>query len=149
MRSFLLKDKKPLMRWGLIPDGYMYKGEIPEGYNLAISPSPGYIVVDIDNHGDKNGFDIIPPVLMRELTGTLHYNTKNDGMHCWFKYTGTRKLANKTSNQGIDLRTEKGYVVWWHNKSIEDCLEDIKESSEQLNVWLESLFCYKRSNKEL
>ena len=61
-------------------------------------------------------------------------------MHCWFKYTGDKKLANKTSNKGIDLRTHKGYVVWWHNKPMEECLNDNKDTSNKLNEWLEELF---------
>jgi hypothetical protein len=143
MRTFLLKEKIPVCKWGLIPDGTLYKGKIPEGYNLAISPSPGYLIIDIDNHeGKKNGFDIIPSYIMQELLGTLHYNSKNNGMHCHIKYTGNKKLGNKTCGKGIDLRTEKGYVVWWHTKSIEDCLDEIKESSLQLNEWLEGLFCF-------
>ena len=143
MRSFLLKNKTPIIKWGYIPDGIMYKGKVPDGYNLAISPSPGYIIVDIDNHGDKNGFDIIPFEILKELTNTLHYKTKNDGMHCWFKYTGVKSLGNKSSGKGIDLRTHKGYVVWWNDKPIEECLNEIKESSLELNEWLEGLFCYK------
>lgn len=129
------------MKWKNLPDGVMYKGKIPEGYNLGICPTPGYIIIDIDRHSEeKDGFDNIPLELMPELLSTLHYNTKNNGMHCWFKYTGDKKLANKTSNKGIDLRTHKGYVVWWHNKPMEECLNDIKETSNKLNKWLEELF---------
>lgn len=147
MRSFLLKDKRPIMKWGLIPEGIMYQGKLPNGYNLAISPSPGMIIIDIDRHGDKNGFDNIPLEIMQELSTTLHYPTKHDGMHCWFWYTGSKSLGNKTSNKGIDLRTNRGYVAYWNDKPIEDCLNDIKESSTQLNKWLEGLFCYKNVNK--
>jgi len=141
MRSFLLKSKRPVAKWKKLPDGVFYKGKVPEGYNLGISPTPGYIIIDIDRHSEeKNGFDNIPPELLPELLNTLHYNTKNNGMHCWFKYTGDIKLANKTSNQGIDLRTDKGYVVWWNDKPLEECLIDIKKSSDQLNEWLIKLF---------
>lgn len=143
MRSFLLRGKIPTCKWGLIPEGVMYQGAVPDGYNLAISPSPGCIIIDIDNHGDKSGFDIIPLDIMQEILSTLHYKTKHEGMHAWFWYTGTKSLGNKTSNKGIDLRTNKGYVVWWHNKPIEECVDDIKESSLRLNEFLENLFCYK------
>jgi len=144
MRTFLLRGKEPIVKFKLLPDGVMYKGVVPDGYNLAVSPTPGYIVVDIDNHeGKKNGFDIIHPHILKELLSTLHYKTKNNGMHCWFKYTGDKKLGNKTCGQGIDLRTEKGYVAWWHTKPIEECLDEIKETSELMNNWLEGLFCYK------
>ena len=55
----------------------------------------------------------------------------------------SKKLANKTCGKGIDLRTEKGYVVWWPKKSIEDSMCKIKETSPFMNEWLEELFCYK------
>jgi len=142
MRSFLLRGKSPYCKWGLIPEGVMYKGLVPSGFNLAISPSPGVVIIDIDNHGKKNGFNIIPLEIMTELLNTLHYNTKNNGMHVWVKYSGDKKLGNKTSNKGIDLRTNKGYVVWWNDRNIEDCLNEIKESSPELNEFLENLFCY-------
>ena len=144
MRTFLVKDKKPICCWGSLPDGVLYRGEVPSGYNLGISPTPGYIIIDIDKHdGGKNGFDIVPGQIMQELLSTLHYKTKHDGMHCWFKYTGTKILANKTCGKGIDLRTEKGYAVWWPKRSIEDCMNEIKETSPFMNEWLEELFCYK------
>jgi hypothetical protein len=144
MRTFLLKNKEPISKFKLLPDGVMYKGKVPDGYNLAISPSPGYVIIDVDNHeGKKNGFDIIPPHIMKEMKTTLHYNSKNNGMHCWFRYTGNKKLGNKTCGKGIDLRNERGYGVWWHTKPIEECLHEIKDSSELMNNWLEELFCYK------
>ena len=149
MKSFLCRNKRPVVRWGLIPDGVMYKGKVPDGYNLAISPTPGYIIIDIDVHEEKNGFDVIPTSIMEELLNTLHYDTKNNGMHCWIKYTGDKSLGNKTTNQGIDLRTEKGYVVWWHDKPIEECLSEIKESSAELNDWLEKLFIRKTKVKKV
>lgn len=144
MRTFLVRDKKPICKWGQIPDETFYMGRIPDDHNLGISPTPGYIIVDIDNHdGGKNGFDVVPTEIMQELMETLHYKTKNNGMHCWFKYTGSKKLGNKTCGKGIDLRTEKGYVVWWPNRNIWDCLNEIKDSSPKMNEWLEELFCYK------
>ena len=145
MRSFLLKNKSPIVKWGLIPDGVMYQGKIPEGYNLAISPTPGIIIVDVDVdiEKNKNGFENIPHNLLKELETTFNYSTKRGGKHYWLKYTGTKHLGNKTSNKSIDLRTEKGYVVYWHTEPIENCLGRIKETSEQLNEWVEGLFCYK------
>jgi hypothetical protein len=43
---------------GLIPDGVMYQGKIPEGYNLAISPTPGIIIVDVDVDIEKIKMDL-------------------------------------------------------------------------------------------
>lgn len=150
MRSFLLKNKFPIVKWGSIPEGIMFKGKVPEGYNLAISPTPGYVVidVDVDIEKGKNGFNNIPKVVLKELESTLNYSTKRGGKHYWIKYSGIRPLGNKTSNKSIDLRTNKGYVVWWNDKPIEDCVGDIKESSTRLNNWIEKLFSYKNEHLE-
>lgn len=126
----------------MLPHGTFYEGELPEGYSLAITPSEGYVIIDVDKHGDINGFDNIPEDLKKELDNTLHYPTKNDGMHYWVKYTGDSKLANKASNKGIDLRTSKGYVVWYPTEDVRELIENVKESSENLNSWLEDLFGY-------
>ena len=143
MRSFLLKEKIPVTKWGLIRDGTMYKGEVPEGYNLAIVPGPEYIILGVDRHGDKDGFKYIPPYILEELEETFNYKTKNNGKHYWLKYTGDKVLGNKTSGFHSDLRTEKGYVAYWHTEPIEECLHRIRKTSPQLNEWLEGLFSYK------
>jgi hypothetical protein len=142
MREFLVKDKKPIVKWGFIRPNTYFKGSIPEGYKLAVSPCDNYIVVDVDVNDDKNGFDNIPAAILTELSETLNYQTKNKGRHYWLKYTGDKPLANKTSGLGIDLRTNKGYVVWYHNVRIKDCLHEIKETSIEMNYWLEKLFSY-------
>lgn len=142
MKSFLVRGKRPIILWSVLPDNCFFEGNIPEGYKLAVCPSEGMIVIDIDKHGKKNGFTNIPPSLMFELKSTLNYPTKNNGRHFWFKYTGDKPLANKTSNLGIDLRTHKGYVVYYPDNDIRDNLHLIKESSNQLNVWLKKLFSY-------
>lgn len=141
MRSFLVKDKKPLWKWRDIPEGVTYCGQLPEGYDLAISPGPGIIVVDIDMHGKVDGYDTIPNEIMVELSQTLFYKTRGNGTHCWFRYTGNEILPNKTSNLGIDIRVEsKGYVVWYHNREIESCLDEINFTSKLMNEWIESIF---------
>lgn len=142
MRSFLVKGKKPIVKWGSIPKGIMYKGAIPEGYGLAISPDDNYIIIDVDRHGDKDGFDNIPGFILEELSKTLFYPTKNNGAHYWLEYTGDKILPNKTSNLGIDLRTNKGYVVWYPDYKLEDCLDKISKSSDNLNKWIEEIFNY-------
>ncbi len=144
MKSFLLKGKTPIIKWGMIPDETYFEGNVPEGYQLAVSPSEGYVVIDIDNHGKVNGFDNIPNFLLDELNSTLRYKTKNNGCHYWFKYTGDKELANKASRLGIDLRTHKGYVVWYLNIDVRNCLNSIKETSGEINTWLEQLFSYKQ-----
>jgi hypothetical protein len=143
MRTFLTVGKKPIIKWGMLPKNTYYEGEVPRGYNLCISPSKKYVVIDVDVHGEINGFDNIPDDLKDELNKTLNYKTKNDGMHYWFKYTGEKVLANKTSGQGIDLRVgEKGYVVWYRDEDIRECKKLINKSSQAMNKWLEKLFSY-------
>lgn len=143
MKSFLLKDKMPIMKWGSLPEETYFEGNLPEGYSLAISPSGTYIVLDVDKHGDIDGFENIPWNIQKELSYTLTYRTKNNGQHFWLNYSGDKKLANRTSGLGIDLRTDKGYVVWYSDSDIRDRLSEIKISSDLMNQWLESLFYFK------
>jgi len=142
MKTFLVKNKKPMVQWSKIADNTFFKGEIPKGYDLAVCPSKGVIIIDVDIHPDKNknGFKHIPKELLSELNNTLNYKTKNQGKHYWFKYTGIKNLGNKTSNKGIDLRTHKGYVVFYPKYDIKDQMSKIKNSSPKLNKWLEKLF---------
>jgi hypothetical protein len=142
MKSFLLKGKKPIVKWGMIPKEIYFEGTVPENYSLAVSPSDNYIVLDVDRHGDIDGFDNIPYYIKIQLQTTLNYKTKNNGAHYWFKYTGDKKLANKASGLGIDLRTNKGYVVWYPKEDIRDKLKEINNTSLVLNEWLVSLFTY-------
>ena len=144
MKSFLLKEKVPIIRWKYIPDNIYFEGEIPTGFQLAVSPSDKYIVIDVDNHGDIDGFSNVPMLVQAELNTSLNYATKNNGRHYWFVYTGNKPLGNKTSGLGIDLRVGgKGYVVWYDLRDIRDCLHLIRETSDNLNRWLEKLFSYK------
>lgn len=140
LKSFLVRGKKPIIKWGMLPDNTFFEGETPEGFSLAVTPSEGYVIIDVDRHGDIDGFDNIPDNLKYELSQTLHYTTKNNGMHYWIKYSGNDVLANKSSNLGIDLRTHKGYVVWYPKSDVRDMIKDINNSSDNLNKWLEKLF---------
>lgn len=142
MKSFLLKGKKPIIKWGQLPDNTFFEGNLPEGYSLAICPSGNekYIILDIDQHGDINGFLNVPQNIMEELQKTLNYPTKNNGAHYWLKYTGKLPLVNKPSGLGIDLRTEKGYVVWYPKTDIRERLHEILQTSEEMDKWLVKLF---------
>jgi hypothetical protein len=150
MRTFLLNKSAPILKWGLLPQNVRYQGEIPDGYDLAINPHYPYIIVDVDRHG-KDGFLAIPEHLKGELDSTLHYPTKRNGKHYWFYYSGDKQLANKASGLGIDLRvwstdTNNGGYVKWHPRNeykIEDVLWKAKETSIEMNKWLETLFSYK------
>lgn len=144
MKSFLLVDKRPIIKWNMLPDNVFYEGNVPEGYSLAVSPSENYIVidVDVDLKNNKNGFLNIPSSLKIELDNTFNYITKRGGRHYWFKYTGEKSLGNKTSVYSIDLRTNKGYVVWYPKQDVRECLHLVNKTSKKLNVWLEELFSY-------
>ncbi len=146
MKSFLLKDNKPIVKWSMVPNNTFFEGAIPKGYALAVAPSENYIVLDVDNKNGKCGFDFIPFNIMDELYDTLNYNTKSGGAHYWIKYTGNKILLNTSTKYGLDLRigakpgNAGGYVKWHHNVDIRQCIHLINESSSELNIWLESLF---------
>lgn len=145
MKSFLLKGKKPICRWGKIPDNVFFEGEVPEGYSLGICPSPPYVILDIDVHEDKeNGFKHIPNNIKRILDNHFYYRTKSGGKHYWLKYSGDKHLKNKASGLGIDLRTEKGYVRWYLDHDVRKYIKSIKSTEPELNIFLEDLFSSKR-----
>lgn len=143
MKSFLLKDNHPIIKWGvLLPDEVYFEGTVPEGFQLAVSPwNSDYIIVDIDNKPGKiNGFENIPQNIYKVLMESFHYNTKS-GMHVWLKYIGSKELKNCATKYGLDLRTKKGYVKWYLPGDIRDYINQIEPTTEELNLWLESLFC--------
>lgn len=141
MRSFLLKEKTPITKWGSLPANTYFEGDTPEGYQKAVSPGIGYIVLDIDMHGNINGFKNIPKNIDLELPHHFGYPTKNNGRHVWMKYSGNKTLLNKTSGLGIDLRVaNKGYVVWYPKEDVRECIYKMKKTSKEMNLWLEELF---------
>ncbi len=145
MKSFLLKNNRPIIKWGMLEDGIFFEGAIPEGYALAVAPSDNYIILDVDVKNDKNGFDFIPSEILIELERSFNYFTKSGGQHYWINYTGDKTLLNKATKYGLDLRVARGsyamgYVKYPHNIDIRQCIHLINESSSELNTWLESLF---------
>ena len=145
MKSFLLKSNAPIVKWSMVPNNTFFEGNIPEGYDLAVAPSDNYIILDIDVKNDKNGYEFIPDNILSELQQSFMYNTKSGGAHCWLNYTGDKQLLNKATKYGLDLRVAKGsyamgYVKYPHNVDIRQCIHLIKETSSELNTWLESLF---------
>jgi len=169
MRTFLVNAnknsknyKKPLINWGSLNLNTEFKGNLPNGYNLAINPTPGIIIVDVDvdDEKNKNGFKNIPGYyqgnsIFEELCETYHYPTKRCGQHFWLKYTGNKNLLNSASNQSIDLRigptiinneivNNGGYAIYYpaiNGDNINNHLSEIKETSLMLNEWIEKLFC--------
>ncbi len=142
MRTFLLKDKIPICKWGQLPPNTYFIGNIPNGYTLAASPSSPYIVLDVDKKEGKNGFDYIDINVLNELNKTFNYTTKHGGRHFWLKYTGNKSLVNRATPYGIDLRTEKGYVAFYSKRDIRDCIPEMKETNLIINNFLEEFFTH-------
>ena len=146
MKSFLLKSNKPIIPWGSLPNGIFYEGIVPEGYSLALCPSENIVILDIDVKNDKNGFEYIAEVVQIELDDTFYYPTKSGGAHYWIRYTGSKVLKNTSTKFGLDLRigargtNAGGYVKYVHTVDIRQCVHLIKESSNDLNTFLEGLF---------
>lgn len=149
IKSFLLKDNKPITKWGLLPDNTFFEGKVPEGYKLAISPSDNIVILDVDFKNGKNGYIHIPENIKEELDLSFNYKTNSGGAHYWLCYTGSRKLMNKSTTLGLDLRigskqgNNGGYVKYNHTEDIRECLYLIKNTSPDMNSWLEDLFAFK------
>ena len=148
MKSFLLKNNIPIVKWGLIPDNTFFQGTVPDGYDLAVCPSGSYVILDVDVKGGKNGYEHIPFNVRVELSNTFWYKTKSGGAHYWLDYTGDKVLLNKSTPLGLDLRIGKnektgnngGYVKYRYNKDIRECTHFIKKTDKELNEFLEKLF---------
>lgn len=146
MKSFLLRNGTPIIKWGSLPNNVFYEGIVPEGFDLAVSPSDNYVILDIDVKNGKNGFNHIPMHILAELNNSFNYKTKSGGAHYWLQYRGNKILINKSTEYGIDLRigakkgNAGGYVKYHHNVDIRQCVSLIKDTSMELNMWLEQLF---------
>jgi hypothetical protein len=141
MKSFLLKNNTPTIKWSLLPENIFFEGKIPEGYDLAVAPSGNDIILDVDVKNGKNGFNHIPYLIRTELDYTFYYNTRSGGRHYWLNYSGDKVLFNRATSLGLDLRIGgKGYVKYPHTTDIRCCLELINKSSVKMNEWLEELF---------
>lgn len=161
MKSFLLnKDNKPTVSWSQIPPNTFFEGPVPEGYFLAVCPSENIVILDVDVRKNGSGFNHIPLLILNELEKTFHYSTKSGGSHYFIAYSGNKPLMNKTSKFFLDLRIGKnestgnngGYVRYQYHTDIRECLHLIKESSPELNNFLESLFMgvnYTEDEKEI
>lgn len=149
MKSFLLHKNIPIIKFSLLPDNCFFEGKLPDGdYSLAVCPGK-YIVLDVDNKSeDKNGFNNIPDSILEELNRTFNYKTKSgNGRHYWLLYSGNKVLVNTSTKHFLDLRIgEKpgnagGYVRYHHSVDIRQCECLIKETSSNINAFLDNLFC--------
>lgn len=158
MKSFLLYKNTPTIKFSMLPDGVFFEGELPgKDYNLAVCPTnEKMVIVDIDcKEGKGNGYDNIPGNIFKELIQSYNYKTKSGGMHVFLHYTGNKILLNTTSKLSIDLRIGKnkvtgnngGYVRWNGGVDPRTIIHLINETSLDLNIWLETLFCGVLNNK--
>jgi len=149
MKSFLLNSKTntPTIKWSMLENGVFYEGSVPDGYSLAVCPSENIIIIDVDVKNNKNGYKNIPINHYLELDKTFCYNTGSGGKHYFIRYTGDKTLMNTSTSLGLDLRigakpgNAGGYVRYQHHTDIRQCIHLIKESSNELNQFLEKLFC--------
>lgn len=157
MKSFLLKSNKPTVLWSLVPDNCFYVGELPgEDYALAISPgNSNIVIVDCDKKNNKDGYKFIPSNILKELEESFWYFTKSGGAHFFVKYSGNKILKNCSTQLGLDLRRGSvkgnagGYVKYNGSVPVDQIELLIKDSSEDLNIFLESLFLGVNYEKEI
>ena len=154
MKSFLLKNNLPTIKFSRIPDNIFFEGSLPgPEYSLAVCPTnEKMVVVDIDcKEGKVNGYDHIPPNILEELLRSYNYETKSGGRHIFLHYTGNKLLKNCATEYSIDLRiganketgNAGGFVVYYEaqkGKDIRDHIHLIKETSNEVNLFLENLF---------
>jgi hypothetical protein len=149
MRSFLLKNGIPVIKFSMLPDNVFFVGEPPVGFDIAVSTTDEKtVIIDVDVKNGKNGYNHIPLEIIDELEQSFWYHSKSGGGHYYFHYTGNKLLRNGTTNFGIDLRigpnkatgNAGGYVRYYHNVPIQECMHLIKSTSKELNEWLEALF---------
>ncbi len=139
MKSFLLRNGSPTIKFSLLSNNIFFEGDIPDGFDLAVAPSDNYIVIDVDVKNGKDGFNHIPIDIKLELWETFNYKTKSGGAHFWIKYLGGKTLMNTSTKYGLDLRigakgsNAGGYVKYHHNIDIRECVHLIKDSSNELN----------------
>lgn len=97
-------DAATIRRWAdTFPDALV---GVPTG------EASGLFVLDIDRHGDVDGFAALA-ALGFEVPRTQMHSTPNGGAHYLFRWRdGLGSSAGKIG-QGIDTRGTGGYVIWW------------------------------------
>ena len=77
--------------------------------NIGVSLDPsGLCVIDVDKHGDVDGFDSLH--LLGDMPGTFKANTPSGGAHYVFSNNGTPPPRKVGLVEGIDLLAN-GYIV--------------------------------------
>ncbi|MDU5461176.1 phage/plasmid primase, P4 family [Anaerococcus vaginalis] len=124
------RDKKSEgTKWTTTRDENLKNKWIEQGYNIGLlSGANDLFIVDIDCHGDVNGFDSLTANNI-ELPDTLKQMTPNDGMHFIYKSNGynfndTNKIGTLP---GVDLRAERAYILLEPSKTFNNKTNELRE----------------------
>ena len=124
------RDKKSEgTKWTTTRDENVKNKWIEQGYNIGLlSGANDLFIVDIDCHGDVNGFDSLTANNI-ELPETLKQMTPNDGMHFIYKSNGynfndTNKIGTLP---GVDLRVERAYILLEPSKTFNNKTNELRE----------------------
>lgn len=124
------RDKKSEgTKWTTTRDENVKNKWIEQGYNIGLlSGANDLFIVDIDCHGDVNGFDSLTANNI-ELPDTLKQMTPNDGMHFIYKSNGynfndTNKIGTLP---GVDLRVERAYILLEPSKTFNNKTNELRE----------------------
>ena len=151
MKSFLLRNNYPTIKFSMLPDNCFYEGDLPgKDYDLAVCPTNHkQVILDIDCKPGKDiGYYNIPEDIYLELMQSFHYLTKSGGMHIFLNYSGNKLLKNCSTKYSLDLRigtcketnNAGGYVRYNGSIPANEIEPLIKSTSPKINEFLEKLF---------
>lgn len=127
MRGFPVSGKTPMCKW--TDRGAWLRVEDVLGFNDRVGVCPGqqmrgpYVVIDLDQKNGKDGYALFIDSF-EGIQDTLWVKTPH-GYHVWFAVDGEHKIEQATSkslagvdDSGIDIRYDKGYVVFGEGYSV-------------------------------
>lgn len=89
--------------------------DCPDANIGAVPGSAGYVVLDLDRKGGKDGSDALVDLELwhGDLPDTLRVETPSGGEHLWFRLPWDMDEApgNRPLGEGLDVRSGAGYVV--------------------------------------
>ena len=78
-------------------------------YNVGVRTGNGFIVIDIDNKSEVNGYESIK-LFLKDFPSTKIVKTPNNGWHMYYRVD--REISCRTGIvKGVDIRGDGGYVV--------------------------------------
>ena len=82
---------------------------------IATGQTSGLFVLDVDTHGDTNGYASLSALEAEhgELPDTYQVETASGGRHFYFRYPENHIIKNTTSRvgKGLDIRGDGGYII--------------------------------------